>query len=140
MSSITHLIIALIGFYLVLIYLFLFPSLPLFLSQPHPADKKTLHVLAFMISPVAIPLGGVLVIGWWALVACFTLIAVLVIFPFYWLNSHMEFGKLFEAWFNLAARLVGWIREKMEIFLGLSSFPQNHPENNLTHPINSPIQ
>lgn len=140
MSGITHLIIALTGFYLVLIYFFLFPSLPSFLSRPQPAHKKTLHVLAFMISPVAIPLGGVLVIGWWALVACFALIAMLVIFPFYWLNNHMVFGTLFKAWYNLATRLVGWIRGKMEIFLGLSSFPQNHPESNLTHPINSPIQ
>jgi hypothetical protein len=140
MSSTAYLFASLTGFYMVLAYLFLSPDLFIFLSGPHPEQQKFLHLVAFMAAPLILPVAGLLVLGWWALVACFGLAAMIVIYPLYWLHSRLASGKLFRAWFRLAARLVGWLRKKIEIFLGVSFSSQNHPENSLTHPINSPIQ
>lgn len=112
-----------------IVWLFLSPGLLVYLSGSQPAAKKMLQAVSCLVSPVALPFGGLLVLSWWALVVVFGLLALLTIYPFYWLRVRLSSGWLFKAWYNLSLRLLGWVRRHIELLLGLFLLPEGRSES-----------
>jgi hypothetical protein len=121
------------------VWMFLSPALLVYLAGSHPVAKKILQVISYLASPIVLPFGGLLVLSWWALVVVFGLLALMIIYPFYWLQVRLSSGWLFKAWYNLSLRLLGWVRRYIELLLGAFLLPEGRSESEnpprLTFPI-----
>jgi hypothetical protein len=123
-----------------IVWIFLLPGLLSYLAGPHHSAKKVLQAISFFSSPIALPVGGLLVLSWWALVVVFGLLALILIYPFYWLQVRLSSGWLFKAWYNLSLRLLGWVRRHIELLLGLFLLPESHSESEKSPGLTFPIR
>jgi hypothetical protein len=123
-----------------IVWLFLSPGLLVYLGGSHPAAKKILQAISCLVSPLVLPLGGLLVLSWWALVVVFGLLAIITIYPFYWLWVRLSSGWLFKGWYNLSSRLLGWVRRHIELLLGLFLLPEGDIESEKAPRLTFPIR
>lgn len=136
MSAVLRLMLA----WFLIVWLFLSPGLLAYLTGQHPAAKKMLQVISCLASPIVLPFGGLLVLSWRALVVVFGLLALMIIYPFYWLQVRLSSGWLFKAWYNLSLRLLGWVRRYIELLLGPFLLPEGRSESEKAPIITFPIR
>jgi hypothetical protein len=119
--------------YMLPLYMFLGPGLVGYIAAKHNTPQKGLHILAFFIFPIAMPIALIGILTGAALL----FFILLVVYIFYWIKMHLPFGIIFKAWYRISLKLLNFTRNILESFLQfiLPTNQAERPANNLSFPL-----